>query len=280
MKNLFSFIFRNVHWVLFTLLLSSSIVLIVNNSRLQRSKFLAAAQEVTGAIYSVTSAFYAYTNLKTTNEQMMHRIAELENQIHDFQYAEEQADNMVRTSGIDIDLSDGIYQWIPAKVINNNIAKIENYLTLNKGTLDGVAEDMGVVSASGIVGVVMSTSAHFSRVIPVLNEKFRLSCMVKNNNSFGPLVWDGGDPRYTYLTELPRHVDFEVGDTILTSGYSTIFPAGLLVGTIATFEKQKDDNYNTLKVNLFTDFSTLSNVLVVKNKYQQEQKQLENTVER
>lgn len=262
--------------MLFIFLLFMSIMLIVNNNRFQRSKYLAAAQEVTGQFYAVTGSFYAYTNLKSTNEDMMHRIAELEYQIYDYRQALNLADDTVRSGGINIDSSDDqIYQWLPAKIINSSISKLDNYLTLDKGAQDSIQPDMGVVSSRGIVGVVMSTSSHFSRVIPVLNEKFQLNCMVKNSNAFGPLVWNGGDPRYTYLTELPRHVTFEVGDTIVTSGYSAVFPPGLLVGTISDFERQTDDNYNTLKVKLFTDFSTLSDVMIVKNKYQQEQKKLE-----
>lgn len=261
--------------MLFVLLFITSIMLTVNNNRFQRSKFLAATQEVIGSFYAVTAVIYAYIELRTINEDMTQRIVDLENQIAAYQNALKLTNDTLHSGKLDIDQSGKTYQWVSAKIVNNNISKIDNYLTLDKGELDGIEVDMGVVSPRGIVGVVKQVSAHFSQVIPVLNDKFHPSCMVKNNKSFGPLVWNGGNPLYSYLTELPRHVTFEVGDTILTSGYSTIFPAGLLVGTIAGFEREKDDNYNTLKVKLFTDFSTLSNVMVVQNKYQHEQKSLE-----
>ncbi|MDR0799743.1 MAG: rod shape-determining protein MreC, partial [Dysgonamonadaceae bacterium] len=171
-----------------------------------------------------------------------------------------------------------IYRFMPAHVVYNSIANAENYITLDKGADDGIREDMGVMSPNGIVGVVMSVSPHFSLVIPVLNPKFRLSCKTKNSNYFGSLVWDGGDPRYTYLQELPRHVEFDLSDTIVTSGYSTIFPEGLLVGTIVDSQKQKNDNYNSVKIKLFTNFTTLTDVLIITNRLQGEQRNLHKIV--
>ncbi|MDR0865292.1 MAG: rod shape-determining protein MreC [Candidatus Symbiothrix sp.] len=280
MKNLFNFIIKNIHWLLFLLLVSGSVFLIVKNNQFQRSKFLAVAQEVTGTVYSVTNGYQAYMNLNSTNTDLLNKIAELETDVYRYRKTIEQLTDSGRTAGFEIDSLNKalIYRFTLARVINNNVSGLENYITLDKGSEDGVEPDMGALSANGVVGVVIHTSLHCSVVIPILNPKFKLSCKVKNNNYSGPLVWNGKDARYANLTELPRHVDFEIGDTVVTSGYSTIFPEGLPVGTIEDSQKQKDDNYTSLKIKLFTNFNTLSEVIIVRNSYQKEQKELEETI--
>ena len=206
-------------------------------------------------------------NLKSTNEDLTKRIAELETLV----FAYQKTTNQINDSSI-------IYQFIPAQVVNKSASKLENYITLNKGSNEGVTRDMGVLSANGIVGVVMTVSTHFSIVIPVLNPKFRLNCKLTNNYS-SPLVWDGKDAQYAYLTELPRHATFQIGDTVVTSGYSTIFPPGIPVGSIKSSQRGKDDNYNSLKIKLFTNFYTLNEVMIVNNKYQGEQLELQENIQ-
>jgi rod shape-determining protein MreC len=158
------------------------------------------------------------------------------------------------------------------------VSGVENYITINKGYLEGIDVDMGVVTHRGVVGVVTNVSAHFARVIPLLNSKFQTSGKIMNTGYFGPLVWDGRDSRFTYLRELPRHATFNSGDTIITSGYSTFFPEGIPVGTIETSYKQKGDDYNSLKIRLFADFDTLTEVLVIENKLKDEQQKIEKGV--
>ena len=279
MRDLFHFIQKNIHWFLFVLLIVLSIFLIIKSHQFQRSKYLLVTQEVTASVYSVTNMVQFYMNLKAINTDLLNRIAELETERYAYQNALEQLSDTLQTGKIQIDsLNTLVYQLIPARVVYNSVSKLENYMMLNKGSLDGIEADMGVLSTAGIVGVVRSTSPNSSLVIPVLNPKFRLSCMVERNHYFGPLVWDGKDPRYTYLTELPRHVDFEVGDTILTSFYSGIFPPGLPVGKVVDFQKQRDDNYTSLQVELFANFHTLNEVMVIVNNRQKEQNDLLNTV--
>ena len=149
------------------------------------------------------------------------------------------------------------------------------YITVNKGRKDGVEPDMGVVSERGVVGIVSTVSDHFSVVIPLLNPKFKLSCKVLGSSYFGTLSWNGRNARFANLDELPRHVEFEKGDTIVTSGYSAIFPSGIIVGKVVNFEKQHDDNFYSLEVELATDFQALNNVRIIKNYRQAEQKNTE-----
>jgi rod shape-determining protein MreC len=253
--------------------------LIVNNSRFQRSKYLAVAQEVTGSLYSVSSKVEAHMNLKNKNFDLLKRIAELENTVYAYERQLELLRDTNNTKKIEIDpIHSLIYTFIPAKVVYNNVSRQENYITLNKGSNDGIEIDMGVISSTGIVGVTIAVSPHFSLVISVLNSKFHLSCKVKNNDYSGPLVWDGKDPRYTYLQELPRHVNYEINDTVITSGYSAIFPAGLPVGKVVDSRKQKNDDYTSLKIELFTNFHTLTEALIVRNIYREEQLNLQKKV--
>jgi rod shape-determining protein MreC len=218
-------------------------------------------------------------NLNSANADLLKRVADLETELYAVKRTFELSSDSVQTGRMMLDSATVFtYQFLPARVVNNTVSLDDNYLTIDKGYEDGIEEDMGVISENGIVGVIMKTSPRFSIVISVLNSKFRLSCKVRYNNYIGPLVWDGKDSRYTYLTELPRHVDFAAGDTIVTSGYSAVFPEGLPVGSIVSFQKQRDDNYTSLKIRLFTNFNTLRNVLIVKNKYQKEQRKLQETL--
>jgi rod shape-determining protein MreC len=279
LKNLFNFIFKNIHWLLFFVLIYISVFLIVNNNQFQRSKYLVVAREVTGEFYSVTNSFQAYLNLNSANADLLKRIADLETEVYIYRnMLEIQCDSSQSANFIVDSINSLIYRFIPARIVNNSVSKMENYMTLNKGSEDGIKLDMGVITANGVVGVIMNTSPHYSTVIPVLNPKFKLSCKVKRNNYSGPLVWDGKDSRYTYLTEIPRYVNFEVGDTIVTSGYSSVFPEGLPVGSIEGSQQQKDDNYTSIKIKLFTNFNNLSEVLIVTNSAQQEQKELEDSI--
>ncbi len=278
MRNLINFILKNIHWLLFLLLVIVSVYLLVHNNEFQRSKYLAAVQELTGRMYSVSNNVRSYMNLKESNAVLLKRIAELETRVDSY---ERQVRNMQDSTGVltyELD-STGVVvcRYTPAWIVNKRISGIENYIMLDKGSNDGIKPDMGVLppDGHGIVGVVARVSSNFSQVIPLLNPKFRPNCKVKQSNHSGPLVWDGKDPQYAYLEELPRHITFSIGDTIVTSGYSSVFPAGIPVGTIVDSKKHRDDNFNALKIKLLVDFSTLNDVLIVQNSNREEQLQLE-----
>lgn len=152
---------------------------------------------------------------------------------------------------------------------------MDNYITLDKGRADGVAPEMAVVDHNGIVGIVTVVNEHNAVAISVLNTKLHISCKVKDTDCFGSLVWDGRNARYAMLEEMPRHVEFAPGDTIVTSGFSAVFPEGIMVGTIHDYARQKDDNFYAMQVKLSTDFHQLGSVRVVYNRSQYEQRLLE-----
>ena len=167
------------------------------------------------------------------------------------------------------------YGFTIAHVINNSISRPYNYITIEKGSLDGIEPEMGVVDVNGVVGIVNKVTDHTARIISVLNPNLRLSCKVLGSDHIGSLVWDGEDSRFAVLEELPRHAVYNVGDTIVTSGFSSAFPEGVAVGTVKEELRYHDDNFHALRVELFTDFSTLSTVRVVTDGLRDELQEVE-----
>jgi rod shape-determining protein MreC len=164
--------------------------------------------------------------------------------------------------------------------VNNNLNKVNNFITIDKGEKDGILSEMGVFNSQGVVGIVYSTSENFALVIPLLNSKSNISCRVKGTNSYSTLQWNGGDARYSYLVDLPRYAVFEKGDTVVTSGFSSIFPAGVPVGVIDNLEDAEDGLFFKARVELFVDFSSIENLFVVGNNKKEEQELLEKTIEK
>jgi len=278
MRTLFTFLVKNVHWLFFFLLVSISIGLIIKNNDFQKSKYAWMEGEVAGSLYAVSNSITSYFGLKAVNEDLSERTAGLESYI---QYLEAQILQMKDSAvaqqiihRIDFD-SVSNYRYIMARVVNNNISG-NNYITLNKGTDAGVAPNMGVFSATGVVGFVMNASPNYSVVLPVLNPNFHLSCKIKGSNYFGSLSWDGTDIAYASLHELPSYTQFKNGDTIVTSGHSFSFPEGIPVGIVEELKSREKDNFNTLKIKLLTDFGALNEVLLVDKKNRIEQQKLEN----
>lgn len=278
MRKLLEFLLAKRHWFLFILLEIIAFVFIYQNNAYQRNIILSSANIVTGRIAEISGWVTSYMDLREINRDLSERNGELEMELLRLQEQLEtlQADTVVfRGFTPDSVTVEFPYSFIMARVIYNSVSYTSNFITINKGRNDGVLPDMGVVSDKGIVGVVSSVSDHMAIVIPVLNPKFKLSCKVKGSSYFGSMTWNGRSVQYATLEQLPRHVEFLKGDTIVTSGFSTIFPSGIIVGTIHNFEKERDDNFFSLDVKLATDFTSLSNVRVVQNYRQEEQKLLQ-----
>ena len=165
-----------------------------------------------------------------------------------------------------------------AKVIKNSLIHADNYVTIDKGEVDGIRSEMGVVDGNGVVGIVYLTSSHYSIVIPVLNSKSSISCKIKNSDYFGFLKWDGGSSEYAIVKDMPRHSLFSLGDTVVSSGHSAVFPAGIPVGTVEDMEDSHDGLSYLLKVKLFADFGRLDAVRVISWEGQEERLKLEEKV--
>jgi rod shape-determining protein MreC len=234
--------------------------------------FLSSAHTAFGYVSSVSGTVMSYLRLREENRILFERnglleleILELEQQLDALKSDELSYDDVMPDSIA------GRYQYITARVINNSVIRLSNYLTIDKGAQDGIRPDMGVVSMRGVVGIVSTVEEHFSVVIPLLNPKSKLSCKLHSGDYYGSLSWDGRDAQYANLEELPNHVEFQKGDTIVTSGFSAIFPPGLRVGTVVEMDNTRAHNFYSLKVKLATDFQRLKRVRVIRNDLQQEQ---------
>ena len=275
MRNLLNFLLKYNHWFLFILLEVISFVLLFRFNHYQHSVYFSSANAVAGKVYEVSGGITSYFHLKSVNEDLLDRIMELEQQNHNLEDAlgRHLSDSTELNSIRNLPNTD--YQVFKARVINNSLNLVDNYITLNRGSKDGIRPEMGVVDGNGVVGIVYDTSSHYSRVISVLNSKSSISCKIVGSEYFGYLKWEYGDSRYAYLKDLPRHEEFNLGDTVVTSGYSTVFPEGIMIGTVDDMADSNDGLSYLLKVKLATDFGKVSEVRVIARTGQHEQKELE-----
>ncbi|MDD2961321.1 MAG: rod shape-determining protein MreC [Muribaculaceae bacterium] len=276
MRNLIYFIIKYFSWLVFIFFISISCALLFQNNSYQHHVYLTSANSVTSFIYRGVSNITSYFHLKDINNDLQSRNALLEMEIVNLksEIKEYQLNTSIDSSTIQPALAG--FEFKMAEVINNSISKPYNYITINKGSIDGIEPEMGIVDQNGVIGVVNVVGKHSSRAISLLNPNFRLSCKVKNKDFFGSLVWDGYDPNIASLEEMPRHIKFKKGDTIVTSGYSAVFPPDLIVGTIIGSKKGNNDNFIALDIKLSTDFTQLSTVRVLKNKDKEELDIIEN----
>lgn len=277
MRNLFNFLYRFRAWIVFIIYVVISCTLLFNNNPYQHHVYLTSASRVSASIYEAGNAVTGYFHLRDINDDLQLRNAQLENEVIALraQVKRQQLEGMYDTLTVMEPLQQ--YKFILATVINNSITHANNYITISKGEMDSIRPEMGVVDRNGVVGVVNVTSPHYSRIISLLNPDFRLSCKIKGSDVFGSLVWDGKNSREALLEELPKHTVFAPGDTIVTSGYSAVFPEGIPVGIVKENARNTDDNFFTLRVTLLTDFSKLSTVRVLVNNNLEEIREIENT---
>jgi rod shape-determining protein MreC len=270
MRNLIQFFVKHSSFFVFLFFAIVSLFLLVRFNSYHQSVFFSSANSVIANVYSVSGNISSYFGLKQVNEDLLERNLFLEKKMLVLQ-------QMLDEKNIQAELQDEDlkYDFIPAQVINNSVTKLKNYITLNKGSEDGIQIGMGVADQNGIVGIVALVNDHFSVVNSLLNPKWSLSAKVLGSDYFGSLVWDGESSRYANLEELPRHVEFEKGDTIITSGFSTAFPEGLPVGVVEEYNEQKNNNFYSVRVKLFADFNRLKGVRVIRNKESEQQLNLE-----
>lgn len=275
MRNLLNFLIKYNYWFLFLLLEVASFILLFRFNHYQQSVYFTSANGVAGKVYEISGGITSYFHLKTANEDLLDRNMWLEQRLSFLE-------NVLKEKGLDSArlysmerLAPTEYQIFKANVIKNSLNKADNYITLGRGTTEGIRPEMGVVDANGVVGIVYKTSPHYSLVIPLLNSKSSISCKIVGSDYFGYLKWEGGNSRFAYLKDLPRHAEFNLGDTVVTSGYSTVFPEGVMVGTVDDMSDSHDGLSYLLKIKLATDFGKVSNVRVISRNGQDEQKALE-----
>ncbi|NCC98263.1 MAG: rod shape-determining protein MreC [Bacteroidia bacterium] len=261
MENLIRFLVKFSSLLLFLCLEIVAISLIVNQNNYHRSVFLSTSNVVGGNVLSAVDMLTGYFDLRHNNDLLSKENTALKNELLKMSNRMSAYEDTIKDS-VYID-ADKNYHYIRAKVIGNTVNKFQNYVTLNKGKRDGVKPDMGVVCSEGIVGVVETVSDHFCVVLPLLNPQAKISCRLDSCKNFGSLVWDGVNPMYANLEEIPRHVPVRLNETLSTSGFSSIFPEGIPAGTVVEKELKESDNFYSIKVLLSTDFRRLSYVDII-----------------
>lgn len=259
--------------MLFIILQITAIVLIYNTMNYPRFAISTATQSFTAPFNKLCQNVLQYFNLGSENEALVRQnLVLLQAQKDNFL---ESTDTLMTAESVKVDSMNHrtctrLYDYSYANVVYNTIHKKYNYLMIDKGYEDGITNDMAILSASGVVGVISDVSPHFSTVISVLNPDSRLSAKVVPANQLGTIVWKFGDPTCAYLNDVPEYMNINVGDTVLTSGYSNIFPQNVIIGTICEKAKSENNSFLTLKVKLSTDFNHINTVYVVKNLYKDE----------
>ena len=280
MRNLLNFLLKYNYCFLFILLELISFVLLFRFNHYQGSVFFTSSNKLAGSVYEAANQVTGYFHLKSINDDLVQKNVELELQMEHLRKAlSDVTRDSMSVEQLKKDALSG-YDMYKARVINNSLTHIDNYITIDKGEKDGIRSEMGVVNGNGIVGIVYLTSDNYSVVIPVLNSKSNISCKIKKSDYFGFLKWDGGSSKYAIVKDMPRHSLFELGDTVVTSGHSAVFPGGIPVGTIEEITDSQDGLSYQLKVKLFTDFARLNDVRVIVRKGQEEQIKLEQKLKR
>lgn len=275
MRALLDFIAKYYHWLILLVLEGLSLTLLFRFNNYQGSVWFTTANSVVGQVQAWQQQALHFMQLGEENDELTRRNLILEHNINvltqllDSLHHDSTATELVqaeRYSGLDM---------IPAKVVTNSVLRRDNLITISAGLADGVRPEMGVVSGTGIVGIVYMTSEHFSIVMPLLNSRSRISCRLRETGYFGYLRWDGRDPFYALLDDIPRHARFSVGDIVETSGFSSVFPKGLFVGRVAAIEDSDDGLSYKLRVQLGINFTRLGQVLVIRQAFQSEVSELE-----
>jgi len=271
MENLIRFITKNSPLFTWLFLALVSIVLLCQTNPYHRSIWFGSANFITANVYDFQANVTGYFGLRQANDEMLERAGRLEAENQALRQQLQELRDREYYSG---DSAKHQYRYLIAHVVGNSINQAENYITLDKGAADGIHQDLGVADQNGVVGIVASVSEHYSLVLSVLNPKLRLSVMLKNTESFGSLVWDGTDSHHANFEDLPRNVDYQNGDTIVTTGYTSSFPKDIPVGRVVdTYDG--GGSFLTLRIELFPNFNRLNAVHVIFNHKQAERDSLQ-----
>ncbi len=270
MKSLLAFVVKHNFIFIFGFLQIICAWLMVQKNGFQGSHVLNSSNAVVANTYQAAANTKEYFSLKQENDLLASENAALREFLKS-NYAILPLKKFV--------IRDTLYQqqysYVNAKVVNSSVNKRRNFLTLNIGSEQGITQDMAVMSGSGIIGIVTNVSKNFASVMSLLHKDVRVNCQLKKDGSYGPLIWDLKDYRYCSLTDIPTHAKIKAGDTVITSELSGIFPEGIMVGTIDSYERRQNESFYTAKVKLSADLKKVNHVYVIINKFKVERDSLE-----
>ncbi|MGI8637979.1 MAG: rod shape-determining protein MreC [Segetibacter sp.] len=276
MKNIFVFIRRYFNFLFFLVLQIVSIVFLVKYNETYHAAYAGATNEVIGAINEQYNKVQNYFHLKENNRLLLEENTRLKNLLRiNFENADS-----ARVVALDSLIRDTLghqrkYLYLPAKVINNTVSQQMNYLTLHRGANQGVKKDMAVVSPQGIVGIVIDLSENYSRVVSLLHRNSKVSSMLKKSKVIGSVEWDGKDPHYITLRNIPKSTPVAKGDSVVTSSYSANYPPDLMVGTVDEISKDPGSNFFIIRLKTAANFYSLEYVNLIENVQWDEQRRLE-----
>lgn len=270
MRYLFAFLLRNHFIFLFLVLEVVSIILVVENTYYQHSKIIKGTSEITGSIQNSVNNIHQYLHLKESNKALAEENARLRAQLMSSYLLTDTA----TFSKVDTALKQQ-YHYLEAKVISNSVTSRNNYLMLDKGSKHGIKPDMAVIAPDGVVGIVSKVSENFSWVISILHKQSKISARIRKNGFVGTVTWDGLNYFHGKLQYIPANGQIAKGDTVVTSGYSHIFPPNMMIGTIRNFSVDKGNNFYNIDINFSQDYNKLSFVYVVTDFYRDEKIMLE-----
>ncbi|MFM2375341.1 MAG: rod shape-determining protein MreC [Bacteroidota bacterium] len=300
MWRIFRLLGRFGNFLLFLLLELVSLIVIITVNERQHSISQGVFLEMSGAMAESRAKVWGYFNLRSENRKLNERIAAQESQLASLRDSLDlvfhripkdlgykvvadsiSKDSCLLMEYVKRELPDSLmpvsgYQFIPATAINNTVHLNYNYITLDKGLNQGVVMDMGVISPDGIAGQVVEVSSNYALALSVLNDKFRTGAKLLHNTNVGTIRWEGGDPSLATLEFIPQTSSIQIGDTVVTSGYSTVFPKDYIIGTVQAFSIQKQDGFFDITVRLSTNFRGLHNVFLVQHSHREEIDSLEN----
>lgn len=268
MQQIINFILKYKNFLLYVFLLTIALVFTVRARSYHHSKFFNSANWLTGNVYESTHSISSFFSLGTENEKLVEENKWLRQQLY----------NLEKAPPEPLDSTEITYSVTAAKIIKNSYSLPRNYITLDKGRVDGLEIDMGVITSKGILGIVEHTSKNFSMVQSILNVRSRINAKILNTNHYGSLVWDTKDYRTVQLKDIERLVPLKVGDTIVTGASSSIFPENIPIGVIAHFEVNPNHSSYQIDVKLFNDMTTVKNVYIIKNNQREEIIELESKV--
>jgi len=273
MRHIFAFIWKHNFFFLFLVLEVVSLIFIANRSFYHRSVLSNGTDRFTGSVLTTWSGITSYFSLKQENIRLANENARLQRILTQSQITRDTAGFLVADTSYNQQ-----YQYTVARVIGNSTTRRDNYIMLNKGLKHGIQRDMAVLSPDGVVGTVVSVSENFSWAMSLLNKHTRISARIARINQMGTVVWDGGNPSVGTLQDIPAHVKVLPGDTITSSGFSYIFPEGIMVGTVEEIYIEEGAHFYTIYFRFSADMNSLRNVYLIKNLFRDEQTELSKDV--
>jgi rod shape-determining protein MreC len=274
MRNFVRFLVKYHIFLFFLVLQVLCFYLIYSNNRFHQANFVNSSNRLVGTLFAWKSNLTEYIELQRVNDELSLENEQLRNQIPESFVSVNEHFVMINDT-----LRERKFRYKSAQIVNSSINKQLNYLTINKGSGEGIVPEMGVIGTDGLVGVVKNVSEHFSTVIPVINQRFIASAELERTGNFGLLKWEGEDYQYASLIDVPRHIDVMIGDTVVTRGASAIYPKGIPIGVVDAVALNEGSNFHEIKIKLAVDFNKLRYVDVIENILKEEQRELETITE-